>query len=150
MPRILIVDDHPFIRRGIQSILKAFPEWELCGEAENGADAIKLAKDTHPEVVIMDISMPGIGGIDATRAIHQMDPSAKIILLTLHDSPDLVRNAFRAGASGFLLKVDAERELMKALAIVVADGSYISPRVPTDVVNAVTHELKRPRRARTA
>ena len=110
MPRVLVVDDHAFIRRGIQSLLHALPEWELCGEADNGEDAIRLAGELRPEVIIMDVTMPGLNGIEATLAIRKTQPEVKVVLLTLHESPDLVRTAFRAGARGYVLKKDAERE----------------------------------------
>src|SRR5580692_7479304 len=123
MPRVLIVDDHAFIRRGVQTILHPFPEWEFCGEAENGKEAIRMADQLKPEVIIMDISMPGLNGIEATRAIRKSQPAVKIVLLTLHDSSELLRIAFRAGARGYLLKTDAEQELVKALLVVVGEGA---------------------------
>lgn len=142
MPRVLIVDDHAFIRRGVQSILQSFPEWELCGEAANGNDAIQLADELKPDVILMDVTMPGLNGIEATRIIHNTHPGMKIVLLTLHESPEILRNGFRAGASGYLLKADTEQELMKALRIVVANGSYISPRIDEDTVARVINELR--------
>lgn len=141
MPRVLIVDDHAFIRRGVQTILHAFPEWEFCGEAENGKEAIRLADELKPEVIIMDVSMPGLNGIEATRAIRKMQPGVKIVLLTLHESAELLRSAFRAGASGYLLKTDAEQELVKALTVVIGDGAYISPKMDSEVVKSVIGEL---------
>jgi DNA-binding NarL/FixJ family response regulator len=134
MPRVLIVDDHAFIRRGVQTILHPFPEWELCGEADNGNDAIRMAEELKPEVIIMDLSMPGLNGIEATRAIRKTQPAVKIVLLTLHESAELVRSAFRAGARGYLLKTDAEQELVKALTVVTGQGTYISPRFDSTVV----------------
>ena len=141
MPRVLIVDDHAFIRRGVQTILNPFPEWEFCGEADNGNDAIRLAAELKPEVIIMDLSMPGLNGIEATRAIRKTQPAVKVVLLTLHESAELVRNAFRAGARGYLLKTDAEQELVKALTVVIGEGSYISPRIDREVVNSVINEI---------
>lgn len=138
---MLVVDDHAFIRRGVQSILHTNPEWELCGEADNGDDAIRLSESLKPEVIIMDISMPGLSGIEATRTIHQNHPDTKVILLTLHETGELVRSAFRAGARGYLLKTDAEKELLKALRVVVGDGSYISPRIDHSVVDSVIEEM---------
>ena len=149
MPRVLIVDDHPFIRRGVQSILQAFPEWELCGEADNGKDAIRLNEELKPEVIIMDISMPGLNGIETTRAIRKTNSDVKIVLLTLHETGELVRSAFRAGAQGYLLKVDAEQELVKALNIVIGEGSYISPKVDGDVAKSVIKEISESRRPDT-
>jgi two-component system response regulator NreC len=148
MPRVLIVDDHAFIRRGVQSILRSFPEWEPCGEADNGTDAIRLNETLKPEVIIMDISMPGINGIEATRAIRKTHPLVKIVLLTLHESAELVRSAFRAGAQGYLLKVDAEQELVRALNVVIGEGSYISPKVDDEVAKSIIREMSESSRAR--
>jgi len=141
MPRVLIVDDHAFIRRGVQTILHPFPEWELCGEADNGNDAIRMAQELKPEIIIMDLSMPGLNGIEATRAIRKTQPAMKIVLLTLHESAELVRGAFRAGARGYLLKTDAEQELVKALTVVTGQGTYISPRIDSTVVKNVISEI---------
>jgi len=141
MPRVLIVDDHAFIRRGVQTILHPFPEWELCGEADNGNAAIRMAEELKPEVIIMDLSMPGLNGIEATRAIRKTQPAVQIVLLTLHESAELVRSAFRAGARGYLLKTDAEQELVKALTVVTGQGTYISPRIDSAVVKSVISEI---------
>jgi len=127
----------------VQSILHAFPEWELCGEADNGADAVRLSEALKPEVIIMDISMPGLNGIEATRTIHKNHPETKVILLTLHDNDELVRSAFRAGARGYLLKVDAEKELVQALREIVREGAYISPKIDPEVISSVLSEMRR-------
>jgi len=129
MPRVIVVDDHAVIRRGVQGILGAFPEWELCGEAENGQEGVKLAETVRPEIVIMDVSMPGLNGLEATRIIHNILPDTKIVLLTLHSSTELVRSAFRAGARGYVLKSDAEHELVRALTVLAGDGTYVSPAI---------------------
>jgi DNA-binding NarL/FixJ family response regulator len=142
MSRVLVVDDHAFIRRGVQSILHSFPEWELCGEADNGAEAVRLSDALKPEVIIMDISMPGLNGIEATRTIHRNHPETKVILLTLHENDELVRSAFRAGARGYLLKADAEKELVQALTEVVKEGAYISAKIDPEVTNSVFGEIK--------
>lgn len=142
MPRVLIVDDHAFIRRGVQSILQAFPEWELCGEASNGADAIRLVEALNPDIVLMDVTMPGINGIDATRIIRQAYPSVRVVLLTLHESSEILRSGFRAGANGYLLKADAEDELTKAMRVVIGGGSYISPKIDSGVVTEIVKEIR--------
>ena len=111
-----------------------FPGWSVCGEAENGQDAIRLAWELHPDVVLLDISMPGITGIDATIKIRKRDSKVKIILLTLHDSQDLIQRAFHAGVNGYLLKADAEGELTRALEAVASDRTYLSPRIDRDSV----------------
>jgi DNA-binding NarL/FixJ family response regulator len=142
MPRVLIVDDHAFIRRGVQTILQPYPEWELCGEAGNGNDAVRLVDQLDPEVVLMDVTMPGMNGIEATRAIRRAHPRVKIILLTLHESSEVLRSGFRAGANGYLLKADAEEELIKALRVVSGDGSYISPKIDQALVNVIIKEIQ--------
>ena len=129
MPRVLVVDDHAVIRRGVQGILSSYPEWDLCGEADNGQDAIRLAGELAPEVVIMDVSMPGMNGLEATRIIHEVLPDTKVLLLTLHSSSEFVRSAFRAGARGYVLKSDAENELVRALNVVIGEGTYVSPAI---------------------
>jgi DNA-binding NarL/FixJ family response regulator len=145
MPRVLIVDDHAFIRRGVQAILASSPEWELCGEAENGSAAIRSATDLRPDVIIMDVSMPELNGIEATRTIHQAQPHIKIVLLTLHESVELLRSAFRAGAQGYLLKSEAELELIRALRVVTGDGTYISPKIDPTVVTSIVGEISNSR-----
>ena len=134
MPRVLVVDDHAFIRRGVQGILSTYPEWDLCGEADNGQDAIRLAGELAPEIVIMDVSMPGMNGLEATRIIHDVLPETKVLLLTLHSSSEFVRSAFRAGARGYVLKSDAENELVRALNIVIGEGTYVSPAIDARAV----------------
>jgi DNA-binding NarL/FixJ family response regulator len=134
MARVLIVDDHAFIRRGVRGILHAYPEWELCGEADNGNDAIRMAEELHPELIIMDLSMPGLNGLEATKQIRARRLGIKIVLLTLHESTELVGTAFRAGVNGYLLKSDAEQELIKAMNVVMGDGTYLSPKFSSELV----------------
>jgi len=140
VPSILIVDDHAFIRRGIRSILQDSPDWNVSGEAENGRDAVRLAKELKPDVILMDVSMPGMTGLEATRLIRQNNPKAKVVLLTLHDSRELVRSAFQVGVNGYLLKTDAERELMRALAVVAEEGTYASPKIDGELVKKAMAE----------
>jgi DNA-binding NarL/FixJ family response regulator len=143
MPKVLVVDDHAFIRRGVQAILQSVPEseWEMCGEADNGKDAVRLAGELNPEVIVMDVSMPGLNGIEATRSICKNNPDTKVVLLTLHESDELLRNGFQAGARGYLIKSDAENELLKALRVVIGSGSYISSRFSQDTVNSLIGSL---------
>ena len=129
MARVLVVYDHAVIRRGVQGILSSYPEWDLCGEADNGQEGIRLAGELCPEVVIMDVSMPGLNGLEATRIIHDVLPETKVLLLTLHCSSEFVRSAFHAGARGYVLKSDAETELVRALNVVIGDGTYVSPSI---------------------
>ena len=142
MPRVIVVDDHAVIRRGVQGILQASPEWELSGEAENGQEAIKLAESVKPEIIIMDVSMPGLNGLEATRIIHNILPDTKVLLLTLHSSSELVRSAFRAGARGYVLKSDAEHELVRALSVLAGDGTYVSPSVDQHLAKQAVMESR--------
>ena len=141
MPKVLVVDDHAFIRRGVRSILEPFPEWELCGEAENGQQAIEMTAQLHPAVVVMDVSMPVLDGITAAEAIKRAHPETHVILLTLHNSQELLRRGFQAGARGYVLKSDADEELLKALRVVVADGSYVSPKIDSNSVEIVLRDI---------
>jgi DNA-binding NarL/FixJ family response regulator len=142
VPRVLIVDDHTAIRRGVRSILQAFPEWEFCGEADNGQEAVRLAWALRPEVIIMDVSMPVMNGLEATRIIRDVLPDTKVLLLTLHASSELVRSAFRAGARGYVLKSDAEHELIRALNVVLGDGTYVSPKIDKNDAQKVLEEMR--------
>ena len=143
MPKVLIVDDHAFVRRGVQSILESLPEWELCGQAGDGLEAVHLvgAGVLDPDVVLMDVSMPVMDGIQATRAVRATNSRTKIVLLTLHESVEVLRSGFRAGANGYLLKADAKAELLKALRVVIGNGSYISPKIDSRVVDQVIKEI---------
>jgi two-component system, NarL family, response regulator NreC len=141
MQRVLVVDDHAVIRKGIQSILGAWPEWQVSGEAANGEEAVQLTKELKPDLVLMDISMPGMGGLEATRAIRRASPDTKVLLLTLHDSLECVETALNAGARGYLLKSDTEGELMRALKVVAGNGIYTSPSLDPDRVNRIVVQL---------
>jgi DNA-binding NarL/FixJ family response regulator len=141
MNRVLVVDDHAVLRRGIQTIVKAWPGWEIAGETGSGEGAIEMAELLKPDVIIMDISMPGMGGLAATKVIHHKDSDIKILLLTLHDSLEWVRSAFQAGARGYLLKSDTEAEMMRALETVAGNGIYASPCLDQGRVRQILSEL---------
>lgn len=145
MPRVIVVDDHAVIRRGVEGILHDFPEWELCGEAGNGQEAVTLAEAVKPEIIIMDVSMPGLNGLEATRIILRILPHTKVLLLTLHSSTELVRSAFRAGARAYVLKSDAEHDLVRALNVLAGDGTYVSPGIDQQTAQkAILEESKAP------
>jgi DNA-binding NarL/FixJ family response regulator len=121
--------------------LGAWPEWQVSGEAANGEEAVQLTKDLKPDIVLMDISMAGMGGLEATRAIRKLCPDAKVFLFTLHDSLEWVETALHAGARGYLLKSDTEGELMRALKVVAGNGIYASPSLDPDRVNRIAMQL---------
>ncbi len=127
--RLVIVDDHEIFRTGVRRVLQSDGHWDVCGEASTGDEAVKLANEVKPEVIVMDVSMPGTNGIQATRSILSALPKTKILLLTWHTSKELVRSGFAAGASGYLLKSDAGRDLIEALETIVDGTTYVSPAI---------------------
>lgn len=131
--RVVLADDHQIVRHGLRSLLATEPDMEVVGEADNGRAVIKLVQDLSPEVVIMDISMPDLNGIEATRQILAESPGIKIIALSMHSDSLFVLNMLKAGASGYLLKDCALEELVKAVRTVMARKTYLSPGI-TDVV----------------
>src|SRR5256886_8806663 len=112
--RIFVADDHEVVRKGLMSLLHAQPEWKICGEAGDGRVAVENAQRLKPDVIILDIGMPSLNGLEATRQILKTNPEAKVLILTLHDSDQVVREVLNAGARGFLLKSDAARDLVAA------------------------------------
>ena len=127
--KILIVDDHSVIRTGLRTILAAQPDLEVVGEAADGHQAIQLARDLRPDVVLMDISMPGPagGGIEVTRRLREILPNTSVLILTVHEDETLLREAIRVGASGYVIKRAAESELVSAVQAVARGEMYIHP-----------------------
>ena len=113
--RILIVDDHELVRRGVRSILVTRPEWEICGEAADGSDAVEKARDLKPDVVLLDITMPHMNGLDAARIIRRDVPRAKVIILSQYEGAEMRSRALEAGAEGYVSKSDASRQLLMAI-----------------------------------
>jgi len=113
--RILLADDHEIVRRGLRALLEKREGWEICGEANDGREALEKAMQLKPDVVILDVGMPNLNGLDTTRQLLQMDPHFKIIVLTITDSDQVIREALDAGARGFVLKSDAARDLVSAV-----------------------------------
>lgn len=132
--RILLADDHEIVRRGLCALLRAQPDWEVCGEAGNGREAVEKAIQLKPEVVILDIGMPQLNGLDATRQILRANPQTKVLILTLYDSDQVVQEVLNAGARGFLLKSDAARDLVAAVEALRRDKIYFTPKVASMVL----------------
>jgi len=127
--RILIADDHEVVRQGLCTLLQSHEGWEICGEASNGRDAVDKAKLLKPDVVILDIGMPHLNGLVATRQLMQQSPHYKIIVLTITDSDQVIREALDAGARGFVLKSDAARDLVAAVEAIQRNRMFFTPRV---------------------
>ncbi len=132
--RILVVDDHEVVRRGLCALLRNQPEWEVCGEAADGREAVARVLSWKPDVVIMDIGMPNLNGLEATRQILKTNPQVKVLILTLHDSDQVVQEVLNAGARGFLLKTDAARDLVAAVDALRRDKIYFTPKVAAMVL----------------
>jgi two-component system response regulator NreC len=133
MIKILLADDHQIVRHGLRTLLSSEADIEIIGEADNGRTVVKLAQELSPDVVIMDISMPDLNGIEATRQIITLDSQTKVIALSMHSDSLFVLNMFKAGASGYLLKDCALEELVKAVRTVMNRKIYLSPGI-SDIV----------------
>ena len=127
--RILLADDHEIVRRGLCALLQKHEGWEVCGEASDGREAVEMAKQLKPDVVIVDIGMPHLNGLDTTRRLLQHDPHFKVIVLTITDSDQVIRESLDAGARGFVLKSDAARDLVSAVEALQSKRMFFTPRV---------------------
>lgn len=127
--RILVADDHELVRRGILGLLRAQRRWKIAGEAASGLEAVEQAKRLRPDVIILDIGMPTFDGLEATRQIRKAAPKTEIIILTMHDSNQMVRRVLEAGARGYVLKSDLAVHLVKAVDGVSKGKFYLTPKV---------------------
>lgn len=120
-PRLLIVDDHEIFRRGLRALLEPSSEWQICGEAVDGLDAIEQCKSLSPDIVVLDVSMPRLNGLEAARAIKKEKPDSRIVIITQHDSPQIRSAALEAGAQAFVTKSAVGSELVTALRKLIQD-----------------------------
>jgi DNA-binding NarL/FixJ family response regulator len=128
--RILLVDDHLVVRRGVAGVIgDARPDWEVCGEASTGREAVAAAASLKPDVVVMDISMPDMNGLEATREILKDNPGTEVLILSVHESDQIVHDVLAAGARGYILKQDAGTDLIAALEAVRQHRLFLTPRV---------------------
>ena len=124
---ILLADDHVMFRRGVRRIIQSIGDVEVVGEASDGFELLELLKKTDPDLIILDISMPNLRGLEATREIKIISPEVKVLMLTMHKDREYLCHAFSAGAEGYLLKEDADSELLAAISTLRKGGTYISP-----------------------
>jgi DNA-binding NarL/FixJ family response regulator len=127
--RVLIADDHLFVLHGLRRVLEKHPLIEICGEARNGREAVEKTAQLSPDIVILDISMPELNGLEATRAIRLKHPAVEVLILTMHFSEQVSRQVLKAGARGYILKTDAETQLLSAIACLQRHKPYLTPRV---------------------
>lgn len=141
MTRVLLADDHKILRQGLRTLLEQETDIQIVGEAENGRSSVRLAGELTPDIVIMDVAMPDLNGIDATRRITEAQPSARVLALSMHSDGRYVRGMLQAGARGYILKDCAAEELTRAIRTVMANQIYVSPGVTGTIVNDYVRQL---------
>jgi len=139
---VLLVDDHAILRSGLRALLATYPDIEVVGEASGGEEAIQLVRRQQPDVVLMDVAMPGMNGLVATRYISEQCPETKILILTQYGNKEYVQPLLEAGASGYVLKQAADSELIKAIRAVYRGEAYLYPPVAKLMMNAYVSEVR--------
>lgn len=132
--QILIADDHELVRNGLRTVLENQPGWKVCGEAVNGRQAVELAKKLRPDVIVMDVTMPELNGLEATRQICKALPKAEVLILTMHESEQLVSEVLAAGARGYILKADTSRLLVSAIESLSRHNPFFTGKVSVVVL----------------
>jgi DNA-binding NarL/FixJ family response regulator len=140
--RILIVDDHAVVRRGVRALLESQPDWEVSAEATTGREAVDLARRLQPDVVVMDLSLPQLNGLDATRQILKESPRTEVLVLTMHHSEELARSVLQAGARGYVLKSDADQNLIAAVESLRQHRPFLTPTVTEFVLDDYIHRTE--------
>lgn len=133
--RVFLADDHAILREGIRSLIETRNDMAVIGEAENGSDALRQIQDLRPDVVVMDITMPGMSGIEATRWISRNSPGASVLILSMHGNPDFVKRALQAGAKGYVIKTSGGQEILRAIRTVHEGHRYLSPAISEIVMD---------------
>ena len=141
MTRVLLADDHKILRQGLRTLLEQEKDIQIVGEADNGRSSVKLTGELAPDVVIMDVAMPDLNGIDATRRITEADPRTRVLALSMHSDGRYVKGMLQAGARGYILKDCAAEELTHAIRTVMAGQVYVSPGVTGTIVNDYVRQL---------
>ena len=149
--RILVADDHQVVRTGLRTLLESKPGWRVCAEAANGREAVEKARELQPDVAVLDIGMPLLNGMEATRQIRKISPGTEILILTMHDSEHMIQGVLDAGAHGYILKDDADRNLLAAVESLRKHKPYMSSRASAAAatVELSTDGIERPARRLT-
>ncbi|HEX7946903.1 MAG TPA: response regulator transcription factor [Phenylobacterium sp.] len=145
MLRILIADDHEIVRKGVRDLVEAHSGWEVCGEAADGEQAMDIALREKPDVAVLDVSLPILNGVAVTRRLRQECPGVKVLLFTMHDDDETVSNGLAAGARGYVLKTDSERNLEAAISALGANKPYLSSLASQVLLDATASDGKRSR-----
>ena len=146
--QVILADDQPLIRAGLRRLIEQIPDIDVVGEAGTGAEAVRLARDAHPDVIIMDIRMPGMDGIEATQLITAGQTPTRVLVLTTFDDDDYVYGALRAGASGFLVKDMALEDFLTAIRVVAAGDAIIAPSVTRRLIAQFASQSRPDRKPR--
>ena len=125
--RVLLADDHAVLRAGLRLLLTSTNEYEVVGEASSGTETLSLAEQLQPDLILLDLSMPALGGLDALPTLRKLVPAARVLILTMHDDPQYLRQALKQGASGYVLKRAADSELLSAMRAVLQGDVYVQP-----------------------
>jgi DNA-binding NarL/FixJ family response regulator len=145
MLRILIADDHKIVRKGVRDVIESHPGWEVCGEAADGEQAMAIALREKPHIAVLDVSLPILNGVALTRRLRQECPAVKVLLFTMHDDDETVSGGLAAGARGYVLKTESERDLEAAISALGANKPFVSQAVSDVLLAAVTGEGRRSR-----
>jgi len=149
--RVLVADDHPIVRAGLRSLIESRPGWQVCAEGVNGREAVEKAAKLKPDIAVLDVSMPVLNGIEATRQLRKVSPETEVLILTMHDADQMVQQLIEAGCRGYLLKDDADRSLLAALDALRRHKPFFSSRVAAGIAGITRTGpdfIGSPRRAR--
>lgn len=141
--KVLLVDDHRLVREGLSSLLAAYDDIKVIGEAADGRKAVRMAESLKPDVIVMDIAMEGLNGIEATKQIVDSCPNCRVVILSMHATSEYIHNAFRAGATGYLLKESAGQEVVEAITVVARGRKYLSHRLSETLAEDLIYDEKR-------
>jgi DNA-binding NarL/FixJ family response regulator len=142
--RILVADDHDILRRGLKQLLTSHVDWQVCAEARTGREAVCLAEEHKPDIAILDISMPELNGLEATRRIRKESPSTGVIILSLHFSDRLVKEVVEAGARGYVMKADTDRDLLNAVEAISNHRTFFTARAAEMLLNDFSDRVASP------
>jgi len=142
MTTIVLADDHPVVRRGLRALLEAVPDFRVTGETGDGLEAVRLVEELRPQILVLDLMMPGVSGLEVARQVTHRFPATRVVILSMHANEAYVLEALRNGASGYVLKDAGSGELVQAVLIVVSGGRYLSPPLSDQAISAYVEKAK--------